>query len=86
MLVAVALTQVEFPAYYHELQRLENVPIVVIAVRNTLIATAFVASVVTLWRAPLAGTAEVAGKNAVSAQAEHPERLIGDDGGEHACQ
>jgi hypothetical protein len=85
MLVAVALTQVEFPAHYHQLQRLEAAPIAVIAVRNVLLGAAFATAVLALWRAAREGSVEAA-KDAASAQAEHPESLIGDHRGEHSRQ
>ena len=84
MLAAVALTQAEFPAYYHQLQRLEAVPIAIIAVRNALLAAAFALAVLTLWRAARAGSVEAA--TAVSAQAQHPQSLIGDDRREYGGQ
>lgn len=60
MLVALALTQVEFPAFYYQLQRLEAAPIAVITVRNALLGAAFVAAVLALWRAGRAGSVEAA--------------------------
>ena len=50
MLVAIALTQVEFPAMYHELQALHTLPLLVVAVRNVLMLAAFVVLVASLWK------------------------------------
>ena len=81
MLVAVVLTQVEFPAYYFRLQRLDPVPITIIVIRNVLLAAAFVVTILGLLHAARAELGEEA-REQVSAQAGHPERLVGDDGGE----
>jgi hypothetical protein len=51
LLAAVALTQLEFPAFYYRLQDLETLPVVVVAVRNLLLALALAILVVTMWRA-----------------------------------
>jgi hypothetical protein len=83
MLVAAGLTQVEFPAHYEALRRLDAVPVVLVAVRNALIAAAFVVAVVMLWRA---NSGRARGTEGASAQAEHPEGLIGDDRREHPGQ
>jgi hypothetical protein len=50
--VAVVLTQVEYPAMYTGLMRLEHVAILTVAVRNLLLVAAFVASLAVLWRLP----------------------------------
>ena len=47
-LAAVALTQVEFPRYYHALVRLEAAPIVIVAMRNGLLLAAAILAVVIL--------------------------------------
>jgi hypothetical protein len=83
MLIAVAITQAEFPAYYHHLRQMDAVPVLLIAARNLLLAAAFVVAVASLWRARAGRSV---GERGASAQAEHPERLIGDDGGEYASQ
>ena len=49
-LAAVALTQVEFPRYYHALVRLEAAPIVIIAMRNGLLLAAAILAGVDLLR------------------------------------
>jgi hypothetical protein len=53
--VAVLLTQVEFPAYYHQMSELGPMPIALVAVRNALLAAAFVVCLWGLWRACAAG-------------------------------
>lgn len=50
MLVAVALTQVEFPGMYHGVATLDPLPLLVIVGRNALLLAAFVIVVVALWR------------------------------------
>lgn len=60
MLVAIALTQVEFPALYHELQALHALPLLVVAARNVLLLAAFVVVVASLWRAASASATDSA--------------------------
>ena len=50
LLVALALTQVEYPAMYFRQIRLDPVPLAVIAARNALLVAAFVIAVVAVWR------------------------------------
>jgi len=85
MLAATVLTQVEFPAYYFRLQRLDAVPITIIVIRNVLLAAAFVVVILGPVRAARAGPDEEAREQG-SAQAGHPERLVGDDRGEDTGQ
>jgi hypothetical protein len=49
-LVAVALTQVEFPAMYDEIRTLDSLPLLIVSARNVLLLAAFVIVVVSLWR------------------------------------
>jgi Glycosyltransferase family 87 len=50
MLVAIALTQVEFPAMYYDIKALDALPLLIVSVRNVLLLTALVIAVVSLWR------------------------------------
>ena len=50
MLVAIALTQVEFPGMYDETADLVSTPLLVIALRNVLLVATFVVAVLSLWR------------------------------------
>lgn len=97
MLVAVAVTQVEFPAFYHGLRELDGAAITLVAVRNALLAAALILAIILLWRSR--GSRMMVGgltspgvdarrpaARAGSAQAEHPERLIHHDGGEDGGQ
>jgi hypothetical protein len=49
-LVAIALTQVEFPAMYDEIKALDALPLLIVSGRNVLLLTALVVLVVSLWR------------------------------------
>ena len=57
-LVAVALTQVEFPAMYMDIKALDPLPLLIVSARNVLLLAAFVIVVVSLWR--VASTRQVA--------------------------
>ena len=50
LLVALALTQVEYPAMYFRQIRLDPAPLAVIAARNALLVAAFAVAVVAVWR------------------------------------
>jgi len=53
-LIAIALTQVEFPAHYWAVVDLQPWPVAVVAARNLTLAAAAVAGVDALWRLPAA--------------------------------
>lgn len=50
IVVALVLTQVEYPQMYFRQMRLDPVPLAVIAARNAVLAAAFVLAVVSVWR------------------------------------
>jgi hypothetical protein len=71
VLGAVLLTQVEFPAFYHEMSRLEPLPIVLVALRNSLLAAAFIVCLWGLWSACATGAvgeSEAQGQRRLSTQ------------------
>ncbi len=51
-LVAIALTQVEFPALYWRMVAFESGPVAVVVVRNVVLVAAAVAAVVSVWKLP----------------------------------
>ena len=51
-LVAIALTQVEFPHLYWRLVDLEPGPVSVVVARNAVLVAAAVAAALTVWRLP----------------------------------
>ncbi|OPZ42458.1 MAG: hypothetical protein BWY94_02129 [Actinobacteria bacterium ADurb.BinA094] len=51
-LVAIALTQVEFPYLYWRMVDLEPGPVAVVAARNTVLVSAAALAAVTVWRLP----------------------------------
>lgn len=51
VLAALVLTQIEFPAWYHRVQQLDSLPLLVISARNVLLLTALVVAAIGLWRA-----------------------------------
>ena len=50
MLVALVLTQIEYPQMYFRQMHLDPVPLAIIAARNAVLVAAFVLAVITLWR------------------------------------
>jgi uncharacterized membrane protein len=60
MLVAIALTQVEFPAMYDDIKALDALPLLIVAARNVLLLAAFVIVVASLWRAAAGATGPAA--------------------------
>jgi hypothetical protein len=60
MVVALVLTQVEFPGMYLRQMSLDPVPLTIIAIRNAVLVAAFTLSVIAVWRYRGAGTADAA--------------------------
>jgi len=54
MLVAIALTQVEFPAMYYDIKALHALPLLIVSGRNLLLLTALIIVLASLWRAAAA--------------------------------
>ena len=50
MLVAMVLTQVEYPGMYYRQMTLDPVPLAVIATRNAVLVAAFIVAVAAIWR------------------------------------
>jgi hypothetical protein len=51
-LVAIALTQVEFPNLYWRMVAFESGPVAVVVARNAVLVAAAVAAVVSVWKLP----------------------------------
>ena len=51
-LVAIALTQVEFPDLYWRMVALESGPVTVVVIRNVVLVPAAVTAAVSVWKLP----------------------------------